>query len=84
MTPDRSDTTIAELHRIRRELADRFHGDLFALTADAQARTEASGRKVIHRSPAAKPIANFPTAPLFLPTVAPSPPSVAGPNPGSN
>ena len=43
------DTTIADLHRIRREIAARFHGDLFALSADAQSRAEASGRLILRR-----------------------------------
>ena len=46
---DLQDTTIADLHRIRRELAARFHGDLIALSADAQSRAEASGRKILRR-----------------------------------
>ncbi len=51
------DTTIAELHRTREAMAARFHGDLFALTADAQARTEKSGRRIIRRGkPPAQPV----------------------------
>ena len=46
---DMQDTTIADLHRIRREMAARFHGDLVALSADAQSRAEASGRQIIRR-----------------------------------
>ncbi len=46
---DLQDTTIADLHRIRRELAARFHGDLIALSADAQSRAEASGRQILRR-----------------------------------
>jgi hypothetical protein len=41
------DTTIADLHRIRRELAEKFQGDLFAINADARARMEKSGREVV-------------------------------------
>ena len=46
---DLQDTTIADLHRIRREIAARFQGDLFALSADAQSRAEASGRQILRR-----------------------------------
>lgn len=47
MNTDTRDTTIGDLHRIRREIAARFAGDVFAINADAQARTEASGRRII-------------------------------------
>ncbi|HUE70880.1 MAG TPA: hypothetical protein VMP01_08315 [Pirellulaceae bacterium] len=84
MTPDRSDTTIGELHRIRREMAERFHGDLFALTADAQARTQASGRKVIQRNAAVKRRGESGAA-IHLPTTeVPLPPNTAGQNVGIN
>lgn len=43
------DNTIAEIHRIRREIAAKFRGDVFAINADAQARTEASGRDIVRR-----------------------------------
>ncbi len=43
------DSTIADIHRTREAMAARFGGDLFALTADAQARAEASGRKIVRR-----------------------------------
>lgn len=46
---DSTDTTISELHRIRREMVARFGGDLHALTADAQKRAEASGRVILKR-----------------------------------
>ena len=49
MTP-RAESTIEELHRIRRELAAKFGGDLFAINADAQVRTLKSGRRIIRRS----------------------------------
>jgi len=55
MNPDDLlDTTIADIHRIRREMAARFHGDLLALTADAQARAEASGRTILRRGEASR------------------------------
>jgi len=49
MHTETRDTTIADLHRIRREMAARFDGDVFAINADAQARSEASGRRIIRR-----------------------------------
>jgi len=49
MNAETPDNTIADIHRIRREIAARFHGDVFAINADAQARTEASGREIIRR-----------------------------------
>jgi hypothetical protein len=51
---DQPDTTIADLHRVRREMAAQFGGDLLALTADAQARAEASGRTILRRGETAK------------------------------
>lgn len=52
---DQPDTTIADLHRIRREMAAKFSGDLYALTADAQARAEASGRTIVRRGELPRP-----------------------------
>lgn len=49
MSMDYSDTTIAEIHRIRTELLSRFNGDLAALTADARVRMEASNHRIIRR-----------------------------------
>ena len=49
MPTENGDTTIEDIHRIRREIAAKFNGDLVAMTADAQARTEASGRTIIRR-----------------------------------
>ncbi|MFN0016932.1 MAG: hypothetical protein ACKVP0_01665 [Pirellulaceae bacterium] len=53
MNKENSDHTIADIHRIRREIAAKFNGDLFAMTADAQARSEASERQIIrkHKKP---------------------------------
>ena len=53
MKPQTRDDTIGEIHRIRRDIAARFQGDVFAINADAQARSEASGREIIRsrRSP---------------------------------
>jgi hypothetical protein len=44
------DTIISDLHRTRESLVAKFNGDLAALTADAQRRQLASGRKIIRRS----------------------------------
>jgi hypothetical protein len=49
MNNEHSDTTIADIHRIRREIAAKFKDDLFAINADAQARSEASQRQIIRR-----------------------------------
>lgn len=37
MNTETPDTTIADLHRIRREIAAKFNGDVFAINADARA-----------------------------------------------
>ncbi len=39
-----TETPIEEIHRIRREISDRFGGDIAAIAADAQRRAQASGR----------------------------------------
>ena len=49
MTRENTDNTIADIHRIRREIAAKFKGDLFAINADAQARSEASQRQIIRK-----------------------------------
>jgi hypothetical protein len=50
-TTNKKDQTIAELHQIRREISEKFQGDLFAINADARARMEQSGRVVIPHVP---------------------------------
>lgn len=40
------DTIIADLHRVRAQMAAEFGGDVFAITADARLRMEKSGREV--------------------------------------
>lgn len=42
MDSDR-DTTIEEIHRTRRRIAERFKGSLLAMIEDARRRQEASG-----------------------------------------
>ena len=37
------DTTIEEIHRTRRRIAERFKGNLLAMIEDARKRQEASG-----------------------------------------
>ena len=38
------DPIIDEIHRTRREISDKFHGDFAAMLDDARKRQEASGR----------------------------------------
>ena len=40
------ETPIEEIHRIRREISDRFGGDIAAISADADRRARASGRPI--------------------------------------
>jgi hypothetical protein len=44
--PER-DTTIEDIHRIRREISDRFGGDVFAIAEDARRRQALSGRPAV-------------------------------------
>ena len=55
----KTDTVIAEIHRTRREISERFNGDIDAIAEDAAQRLAKSGRpiwqpkttnKSIHRS----------------------------------
>ena len=41
-----AETPIEEIHRIRREIPDRFGGDIAAIAADADRRARASGRPI--------------------------------------
>ena len=41
-----AETPIEEIHRIRREISDRFGGDIAAIAADADRRARASGRPI--------------------------------------
>jgi hypothetical protein len=43
------DTTIEEIHRTRREMADKFGGDIAAILEDARKRQAASDRPVWRR-----------------------------------
>ena len=46
MKPTKTDTTIDEIHKIRREISDRFGGDVFAIAQDAARRQRGSNRPV--------------------------------------
>ena len=41
-----TETPIEEIHRIRREISDRFGGEIAAIAADADRRAHASGRPI--------------------------------------
>jgi hypothetical protein len=41
-----NESVIEEIHRIRREISDRFGGDVVAIANDAAQRQAASGRPV--------------------------------------
>ena len=45
-TPSERDTTIEDIHRTRRRIAEKFGGDLRAILEDAQKRQAASGREI--------------------------------------
>ncbi len=51
-----TDPVIDEIHRTRREISDRFGGDLHAILADARKRQAASGRPVWSPESANKPM----------------------------
>lgn len=46
MTRKTTDSTIDEIHRTRREVSDRFRGDIFAIAEDAARRQAASNRPI--------------------------------------
>jgi len=52
-TPSERDTTIEDIHRTRRRIAEKFGGDLKAILEDAQKRQATSGREIWQ--PKAKP-----------------------------
>ena len=55
MKREDKDTTIADIHRIREQIAAKFGGDPFAINADARARMEQSGRPILRRAAPPKP-----------------------------
>jgi hypothetical protein len=46
-TTEYRDTTIADIHRIREEIWEKFGGDIGAIIRDAQRRQEESGCEII-------------------------------------
>ncbi len=46
MIQKKTDTTIDEIHETRREISERFGGDVFAIAEDAARRQAASNRPV--------------------------------------
>lgn len=46
MTQKKTDSTIDDIHQIRREISGRFGGDVFAIAEDAARRQAASNRPV--------------------------------------
>ena len=46
-----TDSVIAEIHRTRREISERFNGDIAAIAADAARRQAAAGRPVWRAKP---------------------------------
>ena len=51
-----SDPIIEEIHRTRREMSDKFHGDCVAMLDDARRRQEASSRPVWQPKPPIKTV----------------------------
>jgi hypothetical protein len=45
----KTDSVIAEIHKTRREISERFNGDIAAIAEDAARRQAASGRPVWQR-----------------------------------
>ena len=56
MTQKSTESPIDEIHRIRREISDRFGGDLVAIAEDAARRQAASNRPVWQSKTANKAI----------------------------
>ena len=46
-----ADSTIESIHRTRREISDKFKGDIREITADAEKRARESGRPVWNPNP---------------------------------
>jgi hypothetical protein len=51
-----TESPIEEIHRIRREISDRFDGDIDAIAEDAARRQAASGRPVWRPNPTNNPM----------------------------
>jgi len=56
MKPTKTDPTIDEIHEIRREISERFGGDVFAIAQDAARRQLDSNRPVWSPRAADKPV----------------------------
>jgi hypothetical protein len=71
------DTTIADIHRERQRMAEKFGGDIVAILEDARKRQEASGRAVWHGPSSNKVVPpTVPTPPISetnVPTQQPGP-----------
>ena len=46
MAQKKTDSTIDDIHQIRRDISDRFGGDVFAIAEDAARRQAAANRPV--------------------------------------
>ena len=42
----KTETPIEEIHRVRREISERFDGDIAAIADDAERRAQKSGRPI--------------------------------------
>lgn len=65
MTQKKTDSTIEDIHQIRRDISDRFGGDVYAIAQDAARRQAASNRPIWepqHDEPIVAP--ESPTAPV--------------------
>lgn len=51
LKPKDHDTTISDIHRTRRRIAEKFGGDLSAILEDAKKRQENSGHTIWRRRP---------------------------------
>ena len=56
MKPTKADTTIDDIHKVRREISDRFCGDVFAIAEDAARRQLNSNRPLWCPKPTNKPM----------------------------
>lgn len=58
MTQKMTESPIAEIHRIRREISNRFSGDIVAIAADTAHRQKLSNRPVWQPTKNTKKILN--------------------------
>lgn len=52
----KTDTVVAAIHRTRREISERFNGDIDAIAEDAAQRLAESGRPMWHPKSTNKPM----------------------------